>query len=327
MSDPRVTLDGVLNDDDVAVLAVERQWWRYAGSKEQGIRDRFGWTATRYFQRLNELIDLPAAYEAEPTVIKRLRRVREVRQRDHAASPGREQHRTAPVREVARGVPGSGRPTAHQHLADEDRRPRVGRGGGARRSPPRSGDAVGADGRRLVRRMAARLAGRRQSGRRSRSCSGASPSAARRGSARRRALGPRRSSTSRSARPRPAADRLRSHSGAPARAEGWAARGSASACRGRSAGRARSTARGSPRSRSCRVRNGERPAVRSMSVDTPGSVVSPGAYPPSRRCGGRRRRGAAPARPALLPRLAAGGGRGRRAHSERSAYRLRRLGP
>ena len=31
------------------ILAFERQWWRFAGAKEEAIRERFGMSATRYY--------------------------------------------------------------------------------------------------------------------------------------------------------------------------------------------------------------------------------------------------------------------------------------
>ncbi|HEY5336037.1 MAG TPA: DUF3263 domain-containing protein [Mycobacteriales bacterium] len=75
---------GELTERERKVLDFERQWWRYAGAKEQAIHDLFGWTPTRYFQVLNALIDTPAALVAEPMLVKRLRRVRATRQRDRA---------------------------------------------------------------------------------------------------------------------------------------------------------------------------------------------------------------------------------------------------
>jgi len=65
-----------LTDDERAMLAFERQWWRQAGAKDQAVRDLFGLTATRYQQLLNQLIDRPEALEAEPVVVNRLRRLR-----------------------------------------------------------------------------------------------------------------------------------------------------------------------------------------------------------------------------------------------------------
>lgn len=68
-----------LADREAAILAFERQWWKHAGAKEQAIKDQFDLSATRYYQLLNNLIDQPAAYVADPALVKRLRRLREER--------------------------------------------------------------------------------------------------------------------------------------------------------------------------------------------------------------------------------------------------------
>jgi len=70
---------------DREILAFERQWWKYAGAKEQAIRELFDMSATRYYQVLNALIDKPEALSADPMLIKRLRRLRSSRQRARAA--------------------------------------------------------------------------------------------------------------------------------------------------------------------------------------------------------------------------------------------------
>ena len=67
------------------ILAFERQWWKYAGAKEQAIRELFDMSATRYYQVLNALIDRKEALAADPMLIKRLRRLRASRQRARAA--------------------------------------------------------------------------------------------------------------------------------------------------------------------------------------------------------------------------------------------------
>jgi hypothetical protein len=74
-----------LTERDRAMLDFERQWWRYAGSKEQAVRDLFGMSATRYYQVLNALIDRPEAVEYDPMLVKRLRRLRSARQRQRTA--------------------------------------------------------------------------------------------------------------------------------------------------------------------------------------------------------------------------------------------------
>jgi Protein of unknown function (DUF3263) len=74
-----------LSERDRAILTFERQWWKYAGAKEQAVRDLFGMSATRYYQVLNSLIDTPQALAADPMLVKRLRRVRAARQRARSA--------------------------------------------------------------------------------------------------------------------------------------------------------------------------------------------------------------------------------------------------
>ncbi|MCW2509074.1 MAG: uncharacterized protein JWP68_2222 [Modestobacter sp.] len=66
------------------MLAFERQWWRYAGAKEAAIRDRFGMSATRYYQVLNALVDRPEALAVDPLLVRRLRRMRAARQRQRS---------------------------------------------------------------------------------------------------------------------------------------------------------------------------------------------------------------------------------------------------
>lgn len=77
--------DAGLSARDRKILAFERRWWRYAGAKEQAIRENFGVSATRYYQLLGELIDRSEAMAHDPMLIKRLRRLRATRRRDRAA--------------------------------------------------------------------------------------------------------------------------------------------------------------------------------------------------------------------------------------------------
>lgn len=74
-----------LSERDREILAFERQWWKYAGAKEQAVRELFDMTATRYYQVLNALIDTPEALAADPMLVKRLRRLRSTRQRARSA--------------------------------------------------------------------------------------------------------------------------------------------------------------------------------------------------------------------------------------------------
>ena len=54
-----------LSERDAAILDFERQWWKYAGAKEQAIREKFDMSSARYYQVLNALIDRPEALEVE----------------------------------------------------------------------------------------------------------------------------------------------------------------------------------------------------------------------------------------------------------------------
>ncbi|MFA6576121.1 MAG: DUF3263 domain-containing protein [Nocardioides sp.] len=74
-----------LSDRDHQILAFERQWWKYAGAKETAVREKFDMSSTRYYQVLNALIDRPEALEADPLLVRRLRRLRSQRQRQRSA--------------------------------------------------------------------------------------------------------------------------------------------------------------------------------------------------------------------------------------------------
>lgn len=77
--------DSALNEREQQMLALERQWWKYAGAKEQAIRQLFDLSATHYYQLLNSLIDTEAALAHDPMLVKRLRRLRTSRQRARTA--------------------------------------------------------------------------------------------------------------------------------------------------------------------------------------------------------------------------------------------------
>jgi len=66
---------------DRDILDFESSWWAESGPKEQLIRDRFELSATRYYQILNELLEMTEAYEYSPLVVRRLRRLRDRRRR------------------------------------------------------------------------------------------------------------------------------------------------------------------------------------------------------------------------------------------------------
>lgn len=69
-----------LSERERAVLAFEKRQWKHRGLKEQAIRDSFEWSANRYYQVLNALLDRPEAQAVEPALVNRLRRLRTTRQ-------------------------------------------------------------------------------------------------------------------------------------------------------------------------------------------------------------------------------------------------------
>lgn len=71
----------MLTDLDIRILEFERQWFRYTGARENAIVEAFDMSPTRYHQRLVALLDDAAAFEANPVLINRLRRVRDERRR------------------------------------------------------------------------------------------------------------------------------------------------------------------------------------------------------------------------------------------------------
>ena len=76
---------GALSRRDRDILAFERQWWQYAGLKEQAIKEMFDLSPTRYYQVLNNVIDNPAALAEDPLLVRRLRRLRATRQKTRSA--------------------------------------------------------------------------------------------------------------------------------------------------------------------------------------------------------------------------------------------------
>lgn len=78
-------LRDMLSDLDVKTLDFERQWWKFAGAKEQAVRREFGESSTRYYQRLNVLIGRPEALAHDPMLVKRLQRLRAKRAAQRSA--------------------------------------------------------------------------------------------------------------------------------------------------------------------------------------------------------------------------------------------------
>jgi len=79
MEEIKLPTSVALSDLEVRILEFERQWWRYAGAKDVGIKEQFNLSTREYYELLNNLIDREDALKASPLLIKRLRRLREAR--------------------------------------------------------------------------------------------------------------------------------------------------------------------------------------------------------------------------------------------------------
>lgn len=69
-----------MTDDDRLLLEFAARWWRNSGAAETAIRNELGLSPVRFYQRLNRLLDSPAALAAEPVLVRRLQRVRSARE-------------------------------------------------------------------------------------------------------------------------------------------------------------------------------------------------------------------------------------------------------
>ncbi|MFW0154783.1 DUF3263 domain-containing protein [Rothia sp. P6271] len=74
---PQHTPDTGLTEQEEKMIALEKQRWRYPGTKERVIRERLGLNPTAYYQILNELIDSPRVIAQEPALMRRLREQRD----------------------------------------------------------------------------------------------------------------------------------------------------------------------------------------------------------------------------------------------------------
>ncbi len=70
-----------LSDTEREIIDFERTWWAEEGSKDIAIRRRFEVPVTKYYVLLNRLLDGDEAYEYDPLVVRRLRRLRERRRK------------------------------------------------------------------------------------------------------------------------------------------------------------------------------------------------------------------------------------------------------
>lgn len=65
-----------MNDEDRRLLDMAGQRWNRAGNRADAVRAEFGISVTRFWQRVNQLLDDPDALEYSPHTVYRLRRLR-----------------------------------------------------------------------------------------------------------------------------------------------------------------------------------------------------------------------------------------------------------
>jgi len=81
MDGPEDQLDPQLRQ----VLELEASWGRLGTRKDRAVRERLGLSPARYHQLLDRAIDRPEALAKHPTLVLRLRRLREERRRARSA--------------------------------------------------------------------------------------------------------------------------------------------------------------------------------------------------------------------------------------------------
>jgi hypothetical protein len=74
-----------LDERQRRILDFERDAWRLQVAKERAIRETFGISATRYHQLLRGIVDRPEALAYDPMLVRRLRRLREIRRKRRTA--------------------------------------------------------------------------------------------------------------------------------------------------------------------------------------------------------------------------------------------------
>jgi hypothetical protein len=74
-----------LDDRARAILDFESRWTRHVDAKEEAIRLELELAPARYYQLLGRLIETADALEHDPMLVKRLRRIRDLRARERLA--------------------------------------------------------------------------------------------------------------------------------------------------------------------------------------------------------------------------------------------------
>lgn len=78
-STPTTPLSDPLTEVDELLLDFEARAWPQAGAKDTAIADQFELSPTRYYQRINALIEHPGAWAWNPLLMRRLQAARSKR--------------------------------------------------------------------------------------------------------------------------------------------------------------------------------------------------------------------------------------------------------
>ena len=69
-----------LSQGDRELLDFEREWWRFASSKQAAVRERLECSPGTYYARLRRIVASEEAFKYDPLVVQRIRRRQFVRQ-------------------------------------------------------------------------------------------------------------------------------------------------------------------------------------------------------------------------------------------------------
>ena len=65
----------MLDTADRRILDFERSWWHFPEPKDRTISEVLGISATTYYHRLRELLDMEEAHHYDPLTVRRLQRI------------------------------------------------------------------------------------------------------------------------------------------------------------------------------------------------------------------------------------------------------------
>jgi hypothetical protein len=76
-----------LSAADIEIVEFERAWWGSVPNKESAVRERFGLTLARYYQRVYALCEGAAALEYDAVFVRQYRQAQHMRQSARRLGP------------------------------------------------------------------------------------------------------------------------------------------------------------------------------------------------------------------------------------------------